>query len=173
MTQLVTKVGDVIGDWLLGSKKDFKEKIKIEISDHIQKSGKTVKSTAKITEILEIIETSKKYDDDSETADSIVEDKEKKEMVEREGVEMKKKSRREKKKKGYFTVRSDSQKENNLDQDKGKDKVEDADKNKNKNKNKSKDRKTKSAKEGWASRKSSRRDGRDGSPRVIFVCSGE
>ena len=186
MTQLVTKVGDVIGDWLLGSKKEFKEKIKMKISDSKRKSGKTVKSTAKITAILDTGKLSKQHDDDSlvrgssnsdsdrtnivmnrkvrkcSTNGAVLEDADKNNDNETEDLKTKK-DRKETKRKGYFNRRNDLKKE--IDIEKGKNRDNDIHKNK--------DRKRKNSKTSSASKKSSHKNDRDGSPRIIFVCSGE
>jgi hypothetical protein len=182
VTQLVSKVGDVIGDWLLGSRKELNENIKQKISESRKERAETIKSTGKIIGIKEDGRTSKvrvRSDSDSDRKgikkDNKVRANASTRMV-AETAEMKKmdlrqqKNRKEKKKEGYFG-RNDSKKmkEKAEGKDKGKEKEKDLDK----NKNNSKDRKKKNEEWGTGSKERNRKDDRDGSPRVIFVCSGE
>lgn len=189
VTQLVSKVGDVIGDWLLGSRKELNENIKQKISDCRKVRAETIKSTGKIIGIKEDGKTSKRNNNDPQvrvSSNSAIGRKSTKkdnkvrasastrmvaEKAEKEKMELKqRKYRKEKNMKGYFG-RIDSKKEKEKDEgkDKGKEKEKDIDK----NKNNSKDRKKKSKEGGTGSKERSNKDDRDGSPRVIFVCSGE
>ena len=43
VTQLVSKVGDVIGDWLLGSRKELNENIKQKISESRKEIGRKLR----------------------------------------------------------------------------------------------------------------------------------
>ena len=186
MTQLVSKVGDVIGDWLLGSRKELNENIKQKISDSRKERAEMIKSTGKIIGIKEVGKTSKRYSDDAQVRVSSKSDSERKsvkkdlkviasastrlvaEKAEKEKMELKQKknkNRKEKKTKGYFG-RSDSKR------DKGKEKEKEKEKDVDKNKNKGKETKKKSKKGGTGAKELSHKDDRDGSPRVIFVCSG-
>ena len=205
MTQLVTKVGDVIGDWLLGSKKDVKEKIKSEIFT----SMKTVKSTAKITGNTEGGEVSERpkssdgsaYDigsagdsdsdsnkksakmnmniqaTESASVSTVVDEVE--EVVETE-VLIKKKNRKEKKKKGYFNMRNESKENRIKDEDKNiiadiNKYIDEKDENEGTEKKNSKKIPGSKQKQKQKKKKKSghKKNDRDGSPRVIFVCSGE
>lgn len=214
MTQLVTKVGDVIGDWLLGSKKDFKEKIKSEISDRMINSEKTVKSTTKITGNTEGGKLSKGPKSSGGSADNIGSgsgsdsDSNKKSMKMNMNMNMniqategtivstildeveevveieqsiKKKDRKEKKKKGYFNMRNESKENGIYDEDKNinenkntdENEIKDENKDKIEGKNKKNSQKIPGSKKKKKKKSSHKKNDRDGSPRVIFVCSGE
>lgn len=178
VTQLVSKVGDVIGDWLLGSRKELNENIKQKISESRKERAETIKSTGKIIGIKEDGKTSKvRVSSDSDSGrKSIKKDNKVRasastrmvaETAEKEKMELRQqKNRKGKKKKGYFG-RNDSKKMK--EKAEGKDKGKDIDE----NKNNSKDRKKKSKEGVKGSKERSIKDNRDGSPRVIFVCSGE
>jgi hypothetical protein len=177
VTQLVSKVGDVIGDWLLGSRKELHENIKQKISESRKERAETIKSTGKIIGIEEESKTSKvRVSSNSDSGRKSVKKDIKvrasastrmvAETAEKEKTELRqKKNRKEKKKEGYFG-RNDSKKGKGKDEGKENEDID-------KNKKKRKDRKMKSKEWGTGSKEQSRKENRDGSPRVIFVCSGE